>query len=93
MTALVALFNWLSGQWFGQAVTAAIGWFQKRQQQQADANQAEQQAEQQHQTDGAQSVADQTSSDAQNAALDQLERQLDNPVEITVNQTKTEATK
>lgn len=86
MAILTAILGWVSQSWFGQLVSAGLQWFQTKQQEQSAANTAEQSAESQHQSDGAQSVADQVSSDAQNAALDNIEKQLDNPTPVVVTQ-------
>lgn len=81
---LASIIAWLSQSWFGSIVGFVVSWVQQRIASQNAANSAEQAAEGQHQTDGAQSVADQGSSDAQNAALDGLAQQLDNPVQAVV---------
>lgn len=81
---LTAFIGWLSSS-FGSLMSLVIGWFTTQQQNQANANTAEQSAETSHQNDGSQSVEDKTSADAQNAALDKLEQQLDNPTPVTVS--------
>lgn len=60
-------------------VNLVIGWFQTQSQEQAAAAAAEAKAESEHQDDGSISVAEKTSADAQNAGLDQLDNQHDNP--------------
>ena len=57
-----------------------IGYFQNKSAEQTAADTAEATAETQHNSDGAQSVADKASDDAQNAALDQADKVHDNPV-------------
>lgn len=69
-------------------INLIIGWFTARAQAQSEANQAEANAEADHQNDGAQSVADQVSSDAQNAALDQIAHDIDHPPVATVEEPK-----
>lgn len=78
-TALLALFPTIAG-W----INLVIGWFQKRAADQTAADGLEQTAETQHQNDGAQSVEDKISADAQNEALDQLEQGLKDPTPIVV---------
>jgi hypothetical protein len=65
-------------------INLIIGWVQAKVKAQADQNTAVSTAEQDHEQDGAQSVADQNSSDAQNAALDQKLKQIDNPTPVVV---------
>jgi len=80
MIALIAsIFPTLAG-WLNMI----LGFFQQRAANQTAANQAETAAEASHSGDGALSVAGKTSDDAQNAALDQLAQQLDNPTPIVV---------
>lgn len=76
---IIALFPTIAS-W----INLVIGWFQKRAADQTAANNAESQAETQHQNDGAQSVDDKTSIDAQQAALDKLKEQIDNPTPVVV---------
>lgn len=83
-----AILAFLSQSWFGQLVGLAINWWTARQQAQTDQNSAVSTGEAQHENDGAQSAADQDSSDAQNAALDQLAKQMDNPTKIVVQEKK-----
>lgn len=83
---MAGIIAWLSESWFGQIVSFFLSWWSNKQAAQNAANQAEQNAEQQHSADGAQSVLDQQSDDAQNAALDGLANQLDNPIQGTVTQ-------
>lgn len=85
---LATIIAWLSQSWFGQIVGLVISWFAARKAAQDNADSAQQSAENEHQNDGAQSVADKTSADAQNAALDKLEQQLDNPTPVVVTQEK-----
>lgn len=77
--AIVAMFPVVAG-W----INLVVGWFQARAAAQTAADSAETTAMTQHQNDGAQSVSDKDSSDAQNAALDQLEKQIDNPIPIVI---------
>lgn len=78
-SAILALFPTVAG-W----INLVVGWFQARSAAQDAANTAETTAMTQHQNDGAQSVSDKDSSDAQNAAIDQLENQIDNPIPIVI---------
>lgn len=57
-------------------VNLVIGYFQKQSADDAAAAGAELDAEGEHQDDGAQSVADKSSADAQNAALDKIKQDL-----------------
>lgn len=61
-----------------------VNWWSGVQAAQTAATNAETSAEQQHSTDGAQSVEDKTSTDAQNAALDAVQQQLENPTPVVV---------
>ena len=79
---ITAILAFLSQSWFGQIISAALSWYTTWQANRAAAASSEQQAETDHQDDGAQSVADKDSSDAQNAALDNIENQLDNPTPV-----------
>jgi cell division protein FtsX len=81
---LTAIIGWVSQSWFGQVVSAALSWWNARVVAQNQANTAEQNAETQHQTDGAQSVADRDSADQQNSALDDLQKQMENPIPVVV---------
>lgn len=82
MLSLIAtLFPTIAG-W----INLLIGWFQQKAADQKAANDAETSAEQQHQADGAQSVGDKQSDDAQNAALDEIQQQLENPTPVVVTQ-------
>lgn len=81
---LTTIITWLSQSWFGSIVSLALQWFATAEANQSAADSAESTAEQQHNSDGAQSVADQQSDDAQNAALSGLAASLDNPVPVTV---------
>jgi hypothetical protein len=80
---IIALFPTLAG-W----INLVIGWFQARSKAQDDANSAEEKAIVNHQNDGAQSVEDKNSADAQNQSLDDLKKQLDNPIPIIVEKGK-----
>lgn len=84
MTAIIAfigaIFPTLAG-W----INLAISFFQKKAADQAAANSAEQNAEAVHQSDGAQSVDDKESADAQNEALDEIKNQLSNPTPVVVH--------
>lgn len=77
--AILALFPTVAG-W----INLIIGWFQANEAAQNAANSAEASAEIHHQNDGAQSVADKDSSDAQNSALDAAAQAMDNPTPIIV---------
>lgn len=77
--AILGLFPTVAG-W----INMLIGVFQKRAADQSAAGAAEQSAESDHQNDGAQSVANKASADAQNLALDQIKQSLENPIPITV---------
>jgi hypothetical protein len=77
--AIIAMFPTIAG-W----INMLVSWFQAQKQLQTDQNTAVSTAIQQHEQDGAQSVADQNSSDAQNAALDKKEQQIDNPTPVVV---------
>ena len=77
--ALAAAFPTIAG-W----INLLIGWFQARAQAQKDQNSAVDTGLSQHEQDGAQSVADQESSDAKNASLDQKLKQIDNPTPVVV---------
>lgn len=59
-------------------------WWQGKAQAETDATNAEGTAETQHQNDGAQSVDDKDSADAQNTALDDLKEGLSNPTPVIV---------
>jgi hypothetical protein len=61
-----------------------INWWSGVEQAQAGANSAESAAEAAHQNDGAQSVADAVSGASQNASLDAIANQLDNPPPATI---------
>jgi hypothetical protein len=80
MLSLLSSLVALVGPW----INMVIGWFQAKKAAQAGADTAETAAEAQHLNDGAQSVADRDSADAQNTALDQLAQQIDNPVSAVV---------
>lgn len=79
LAAIVALFPTIAG-W----INMIIGWFQARAQAQTDQNNAVDTAVQQHDQDGAQSVADRDSSDAQMDALKKQEQIRDNPQPVVV---------
>lgn len=81
LTFLATIFPTIAG-W----INLIIGYFQQKAADQKAANDAETVAEQQHQADGAQSVSDKESDDAQNAALDQIQQQLENPIPVVVTQ-------
>lgn len=70
--AIIALFPTIAG-W----INLIIGFFQQKAADQKAADGAEQTAVAQHQNDGAQSVVDQQSQDAQDAALDQIKLELE----------------
>lgn len=78
-SAILALFPTIAS-W----INLIVGYFQARAAAQTAADSAETTAMTQHQNDGAQSVEDKDSSDAQNAALDQLANQIDNPIPIVI---------
>lgn len=61
-----------------------VSWWQGLQAAQTAATGAESTAEQAHQSDGAQSVSDKTSIDAQDAALNTIQQQLENPTPVVV---------
>lgn len=67
-TAILALLPFLQ---------QIINWWNNRKQAQTDQNTAVSNAQTAHQSDGAQSVADQLSSDAQNAAIQAQIKKLD----------------
>ena len=75
LALLPTVFGWIN---------SIIGYFSNKSAEQTSADQAEQSSEDSHEDDGAQSVAGMDSDDAQQAALDQLDQQEDNPVKITV---------
>lgn len=79
LTTLAALFPTIAG-W----INLILGYFQAKKQAEDAANSAEIKAESEHQNDGAQSVIDQESSDAQNAALDKIKDQLSDPIPVVV---------
>lgn len=80
MLALLAtIFPTIAG-W----INLVVGFFQNKEAQQTAATTAEANAEEAHEDDGSQSVADATSDDAQNAALNQIQQQLENPTPIVV---------
>jgi hypothetical protein len=81
---IATIIAWLSQSWFGQIVGLAISWYTNWQAQKTAAANAETSAELAHQDDGAQSVDDRNSTDSQNSALDQIEKQIDNPTPIIV---------
>jgi hypothetical protein len=81
---LTTILAFLSNSWVGQIISTALSWYTTWQANQAAAASAEQQAESSNANDGAQSVLDQESDDAQNAALDNVENQIDNPTPIVV---------
>lgn len=60
-------------------VNVIFDWFKARAKAQDDQNKAVSQSQDYHQNDGAQSVTDKQSADAQNAALDQMKKDLDTP--------------
>ena len=76
---ILAIFPTLAG-W----INAILGWFQAKAAAQNAADGSEQKAEGDHQNDGAQSVVDKDSTDAQNAGLDNAEKQLENPIPVVV---------
>ncbi len=77
--AILALFPTVAG-W----INLIVGFFQNRAAAQNSANTAENTAMSEHQSDGAQSVADKISGDAQLAALKKLADQMDNPTPVVV---------
>jgi hypothetical protein len=77
--AILSAFPTIAG-W----INLIIGYFQQQAADQTAATNAEGAAEQQHQNDGAQSVADHDSNATQNSALDGIEQQLKNPVQVPV---------
>lgn len=80
MLALIGtLFPTIAG-W----INLLIGYFQAQAAAQTAATNAEGTAETQHETDGAQSVADQQSTDAQNTGLDAIQQGLENPTPVVV---------
>lgn len=81
---LASIIGWLSQSWFGALINAGLQWWTRRKEAQTSAENAENSAIDSHQSDGAQSVADKTSADAQNAALDKLQQELDNPTPVVV---------
>lgn len=81
---LTSIIAFLSQSWFGQIIGLVITWWANRKAAQDAANSAEGAAETAHQNDGAQSVNDRTSSDAQNQALDDLEKQLDTTPPVVI---------
>jgi hypothetical protein len=76
---IIALFPTIAG-W----INMLLGWFQAREKAQEDQNNAVDSAVKQHDQDGAQSVADRNSSDAQNDALTKQEQIRDNPTPVVV---------
>lgn len=79
LAAIIAMFPTIAG-W----INLIVGWFQARAKAQDDQNVAVDKAVTQHQADGAQSVADRDSSDAQNDALTKQEQIRDNPTPVVV---------
>lgn len=79
-----SILAWLTQSWFGQVVSFALSWWNSHEQAITDQSNAVNTALGQHDQDGATSVADTVSSDAQNAALDAAEKQLDNPTPVVV---------
>jgi hypothetical protein len=84
MTSLLSLLSAVPG--LGQLITLAINWWAKRQADIQAAAASEKQAEADHSNDAVALVASHDSIDAQQAALDSLKHDLDNPshVEITL---------
>lgn len=79
LTLLATIFPTLAG-W----LNLIIGYFQTSAQNQANQNTSVQSGIAAHNNDGAQSVADQLSTDAQIAALKKLDQQIDNPTPVEV---------
>jgi hypothetical protein len=77
--AILGIFPIVAG-W----INSIVGYFQAQAAEQTAANTAEGTAETAHQNDGSQSVVDQTSTDAQNSALDGIANQIDNPTPVVV---------
>lgn len=78
MTILTAILGALGGA-LGQLAQWFVGWFVAKKQAEAQAETDMENSISQHQDDGAQSVADANSADAQLQNIQEQEQQLNNP--------------